>query len=70
MTNKLWYAITSDNYQQWDCGSYDINQAKQILLHEMEQDKSALIAAINENTNYCEYVIKYDQQYNVFETIK
>lgn len=51
-----WYAVQETSEDAWDNGSYDYNEAIQML----RAQGKGLIAVINEETNYCEDEIKFE----------
>lgn len=55
---KYWYAVQRNNTDSWDFGSYDFEEAKQMLIDQGE----GLIAVIAEtNTDaYCECEIRIE----------
>lgn len=54
---KNWYAVQEDRTDAWDVGSYDLDEAKNML----KQQGRGLIAVINEDTNFCESEITFEE---------
>ena len=46
---KKWYAVQVNALDYWDYGSYDFDEAVEMLKEQCE----GLIAVIDEDTNYC-----------------
>lgn len=44
---KYWYAVISENYSEWDYGSYDLNQARRMM---ETAGPGAYIAVIDDST--------------------
>lgn len=58
MTNtKFWYAVQETKEDAWDYGSYDKDEAIKML----REQGHGLIAVINEDTNFCENEIEFDE---------
>ena len=45
----IWFAVTSDNYDSWDNGSFDLNETMKML----REQGSGSIAVIDESDNFC-----------------
>ena len=57
MANKFWYAVQIDRSDAWDNGSYDFDEAVEMLLEQGE----GLIAVIDEETNTCVEEYYYEE---------
>lgn len=51
-----WYAVQKTREDPWDYGSHDLEEAKSML----REQGSGLIAVIDEDTNFCEDEILYE----------
>lgn len=51
-----WYAVQKDRDDAWDNGSYDLDTAREIL----KEQGYGLIAVIDEESNFCEKEIEYE----------
>ena len=51
-----WYAVQENTSDSWDTGSFDFEEACGML----KKQGYGLIAVINNDTNYCESEIYYD----------
>ena len=49
MKKPYWYAVQKESTDAWDSGSYDFEEAVEMLLEQGE----GLIAVIDEETNTC-----------------
>ena len=56
MTNNRWYAVQETSEDDWGYGSYDYDEAVEML----KEQGHGLIAVINEETNFCEEEIKIE----------
>ena len=54
---KKWYAVQETREDAWDYGSYDYDEAVEML----KAQGSGLIAVIDEDTSYCLEEIEYDE---------
>lgn len=54
--SPIWYAVQKDREDAWDYGSFDLEEAKGML----KEQGYGLIAVIDENSNYCEDEIAYE----------
>lgn len=54
--NGLWYAVQKTREDAWDYGSHDLEEAKSML----KEQGYGLIAVIDEDTNFCEDEILYE----------
>ena len=52
----IWYAVQAERADAWDYGSYDYDEAVEML----NQQGKGLIAVINEDTNFCEGEITFE----------
>lgn len=52
----IWFAVTSDNYDAWDNGSLDLDEAKEML----REQGCGLIAVIDESDNFCLDEIRFE----------
>lgn len=55
-SEQEWYAVQNRNYSDWDNGSYDYNEAVEMLKEQGE----GRIAVINDLTNCCLREIYYE----------
>lgn len=51
-----WYAVQKTREDPWDCGSHNLEEAKSML----REQGNGLIAVIDEDTNFCEDEILYE----------
>ena len=51
-----WYAVQRTSEDAWDSGSDDFEEAKKML----QEQGTGLIAVIDEETNYCEEEIRFE----------
>lgn len=56
---NVWYAVQTSSTDSWDYGSYDYDEAIEML----NQQGKGLIAIINEDTNFCEGEIRYEDYF-------
>lgn len=56
MDNKRWYAVQLESTDPWNNGSYDLDEAIEML----REQGSGLIAVINEETQFCEDELTYE----------
>lgn len=62
-----WYAVTSDDYHDWDDGSYDLDEAKKMAAEYVAEGKSGVeIAVIQESKDFCVNGYTYDEEYDRF----
>lgn len=54
---NIWYAVQIDSTDAWDYGSYDYDEAVEML----NQQGKGQIAIINEDTNFCEGEISFEE---------
>lgn len=53
MENKnLWYALTGENYKQWDIGTHDYERALTMLLDDHYYKDFDTIVVIDEEDNF------------------
>ena len=52
----IWYAVQTKRTDAWDYGSYDYDEAVEML----NQQGGGLIAIINEATNFCEGELSFE----------
>ena len=53
---KVWYAVQMNSADDWSNGSYDYNEAVEMLKTQGE----GLIAVIDEENGFCEDEIRYE----------
>lgn len=53
---KKWYAVQETRQDAWDYGSHDYDEAVAML----KSQGKGLIAVINEEINFCEHEILFD----------
>lgn len=56
LTDPIWYAVQRTPEDAWDNGSYDLEEALEMLRNQGE----GLIAVINDETKYCMEEIRYE----------
>lgn len=54
--SRKWYAVQRESSDAWDNGSYDYNEAVEML----KEQGCGLIAVINEGTSFCEDEIYFE----------
>lgn len=54
---NIWYAVQIDSTDAWDYGSYDYDEAVEML----NQQGRGQIAIINEDTSFCEGEISFEE---------
>jgi len=54
---KKWYAVQMESTDDWGNGSYDYNEAVEML----KEQGAGLIAVIDEETNYCLEEIRFEE---------
>lgn len=57
MENRIWYAVQETAEDAWDWGSYDFEEAKDMLLLQ----GYGLIAEIDTATNFCLNEYKFEE---------
>lgn len=57
---KKWYAVQMDNSDDWDNGSFDFDEAKEMLKH---QGRGLIAVIVNED--YCDEEITFDDLFNL-----
>lgn len=50
---KIWYAVQETSEDPWDNGSYDYEEALEMLLDVVSETGRGLIAVIDEDTQTC-----------------
>lgn len=73
--SKLWYAVQSEEYTDWDWGSHDFDEAVSLAKGAVFDGYDGVkIAVINEDMNYCEmeYIVNatwvgYNEPYPIIE---
>lgn len=58
MTKRLWYAVQETREDAWDNGTYDYNEAVQML----QKQGSGLIAVIDEEAGICVNEIEFEDE--------
>ena len=53
---NIWYAVQTSSTDDWGYGSYDYDEAVEML----NQQGKGIIAIINEDTNFCEGEISFE----------
>lgn len=62
------YAVQSDDYTDWDDGTYDLSEAIDMARDRMNDGKTGVqIAVINERNNFCESAFTYNEEFDRFE---
>lgn len=62
------YAVQSDDYTDWDDGTYDLSEAIDMARDHMSDGKTGVqIAVINERNNFCESALTYNEEFDRFE---
>ena len=52
-----WYAVQKSKEDDWSTGSHDLEEAKRML----KEQGYGLIAVINEESNFCEEEITFEE---------
>ena len=54
--SPIWYAVQKTREDAWDNGTHDLDEAKEML----KEQGYGLIAVIDEESNFCEEEIEYE----------
>ncbi len=60
---KLWYAVVNDDYTDWDDGSFDLREAKRMVLEQERPDAYIAIIDVTDGDPLCVGEILQDGEY-------